>query len=195
MFCGTSKVTLIIMFCGIGSVMWNILVWVWNILVCKLGWRFVRCPFVGSGERNLWHIGRKALSLTEGDNLAEELSVPLGDGSGAVNADVVAVVGTHFNDNSSLTPLARILTSLVLDCDMVSWLERWEKLAASGQLFGLPDMSLGIGGLPGFRSLSPLRSRLELAWLEWQEISENSTKDNLSWRQPCGSARSIPVGK
>ena len=116
----------------------------------------------------------------EGDNLAEKLSVPLCDGSRPINTDKVAVIRASLNNNSSLEPLARILTSLVLDRHVISSLDIWERTTASGELFSFSDMPLGICSVPGFSSLSPLRSGSEFTRLERYKVTQDTPINNLS---------------
>ena len=72
----------------------------------------------------------------------KELAVSLGNCSGSVNADMVTAVGASFNDNTCLVPLARVLTSLVLYCHVISWEKGRQQFTAPRKLFRLLNMSL-----------------------------------------------------
>ena len=74
------------------------------------------------GRGRCWYLVLKRLYL------AEKLPVPLCDGSGTINADLVTVVWAHFYDNTSLVPLAGVLATLVLYSYLVTsleWLKRF----------------------------------------------------------------------
>lgn len=65
----------------------------------------------------------------EWSDFAEELSVPFSNSSRTVYADMIAMMGTNFYDNTSFLPLSGILATLVLDCYLVTRLERLERFA------------------------------------------------------------------
>ena len=66
-------------------------------------------------------------------NLPEELSVPLGELTGATHRDDVAVMGPDLHHHAGLVPLPRVVTVLVLNKDMIPDLERREATGALGQ--------------------------------------------------------------
>ena len=68
--------------------------------------------------------------IVERNYLTKELSVPLGDSARPINADKVTVMWASLNNYTSLEPLSRIFTSLILNCDMIAWEERRKKLTA-----------------------------------------------------------------
>ena len=87
--------------------------WRWNcISLDNRGW-------YGFLDRS-WLASR---AVEEGCYLAKIFPVPLCYGSGSVNTDGVTVIGSYLNNNPSLGPLARIVTSLVLYCHTITWLQ------------------------------------------------------------------------
>ena len=64
--------------------------------------------------------------LVERNYLTKELSVPLGDSARPINTDKVTVVWASLNNYTSLSPLSRIVTSLILNCNVIPW-EEWRK--------------------------------------------------------------------
>ena len=127
--------------------------------------------------------------------LPEELPVPLGDGAGAVDADQVCIIWVGFQDNPSLGPEPGTVASLVLvlDTDMVAWLE-WRKLSGTlGQLLLLGHPPPGVSHLPLLGGKAPLLSGEELARLEGQEVTQDAAIHNLCWAQASHRAGCIPV--
>ena len=92
---------------------------------------------------NSW-FGFRWSRLCRWNKLSEKLSVTLGDGPGTINTDLVAVMWTNLNDHTCLGPLLRIVAMLVLNEDLVPFLEWRKLLGASGQLLLCCEPGLGM---------------------------------------------------
>ena len=101
----------------------------------------------------------------------------------------------NFNNYTCLGPLARVISCLILDCNMVTWVERRKGLAASSQLFRFLNVTLCIGCCSGFCSLPPFWSKLEFPRLKWKEITKDTAKHDLGWRKSCDRAGCVSVCK
>ena len=103
------------------------------------------------------------------------------------------MVRSNFDDYTSLVPLIGVVSSLVLDVDMIAHL-KWRKvLGAPGHSFLSCNSRFGMSLSTGFSSQSPFLSWEELVWLEWERIPDLPAKDNLCRAEACSCARSVPV--
>ena len=126
-------------------------------------------------------------------NLPEELSVPLGELTGATHRDDVAVMGPDLHHHAGLVPLPRVVTVLVLDPDVITDLERGEVTGAPGQflLHVKPPLTVGIS--TPICSKPPVLSGNELTRLERESVTDNTSIDNLSRAEAGDRTRSVAV--
>ena len=113
----------------------------------------------------------------------------------AVKTDEITIKSLHFNHDSRLAPLPGRSAVLVLDLDLITRLERRELPSPSGQslLHGVFPLTVSLSS--GVRRLSPLLSGEELSWLERQGVTENSSVQNLSWREAGDGTGSVSVSQ
>ena len=102
-------------------------------------------------------------------------------------------MGADLNDHACFAPLLWVVSVLVLNMDMVTRLERWERSGALCHSLLCPGPGFGESFLPGSGSKSPFLSGKELAWLEGQWVSDLTTKDSHGWADACVSRGSVPV--
>ena len=95
----------------------------------------------------------------------EKLSVSFCDMPRTVYTDVVVIVFSNLNNDTSVVPLFWCSSMLILDVYMITELEGRKLLGASAELCGLVENALGVGFLSGFCCLLPLFSWDELARL------------------------------
>lgn len=128
-------------------------------------------------------------------NLPQKLSVPLSQLTRTIQTDEITVKTFCFNDHSSLAPLPGRIAVLVLDLDLITRLERRELPSSSGQSLLHREFPLTVSLRSGVRRLSPLLSGEELSWLERQGVTENSSVQDLSWREASDGTGSVSVSQ
>ena len=128
-------------------------------------------------------------------NLPQKLSVPLSQLTRTIQTDEITVKTFCFNDHSSFAPLPGRIAVLVLDLDLITRLERRELPSSSGQSLLHREFPLTVSLRSGVRRLSPLLSGEELSWLERQGVTENSSVQDLSWREASDGTGSVPVSQ
>ena len=84
---------------------------------------------------------------------------------------------------------------LVLDLDLITRLERRELPSSSGQSLLHGEFSFAVSLSSGVRGLPPLLSGEELSWLERQGVTENSSVQDLSWREASDGTGSVSVSQ
>ena len=96
---------------------WNVNNWFWFWQWNVNHWWWGRCR-LDMSDRLGWYCRFRL----RGNKLSEELSVAFSYGPGAINTDMITVMWSDLNNNTSLGPLLGIVAMLVLDKYMVTWL-------------------------------------------------------------------------
>ena len=126
-------------------------------------------------------------------NLPKELSVSLGDLTGASHRDKIAVVRPDLDDDAGLVPLSRVVAVLLLDDDVVANLQRREMAGAASQSVLHIKLPLTVSFCSLVSCEPPVLSGDKLAGLEWQGVTENTAEDDLGRAETSDGAGSVPV--
>ena len=130
-----------------------------------------------------------------GRDFPQKLPISLCHLPRSVKTDEITVKSLHFNHDPRLAPLPGRVAALVLDPDLITRLEGRELPSSSGQSLLHGEFPFTVSLSSGVRGLPPLLSGEELSWLERQGVTENSSVQNLSWREASDGTGSVSVSQ
>ena len=130
-----------------------------------------------------------------GRDFPQKLPISLCHLPRSVKTDEITVKSLHFNHDPRLAPLPGRVAVLVLDPDLITRLEGRELPSSSGQSLLHGEFPFTVSLSSGVRGLPPLLSGEELSWLERQGVTENSSVQDLSWREASDGTGSVPVSQ
>ena len=88
---------------------------------------------------------------------------------------------SHFDDSACLVPFGRVWSSLVLDPDLVTHLERGESPGVLSESFSHLHVTISEGFLSGKERLLPCRVRFISPWMDGYKVPYWSAKYALDW--------------